>query len=59
MRIPNYFSKWFRIFGLMDDGWDFELWQSNRVKKIAWRAYRKGVADTKAKHEKSISKEVK
>ena len=47
MKIPKYFLKWFQFNGWMDDGWDMEPWQLRMVEEIAWRAYRKGVADTK------------
>uniref|UniRef100_A0A6H1ZA40 Uncharacterized protein n=1 Tax=viral metagenome TaxID=1070528 RepID=A0A6H1ZA40_9ZZZZ len=49
MKIPKYFTEWFRIWGWSDDGWNMELWQNSRILRIAWRSYRKGVLDTKMK----------
>ena len=54
MKIPNYFTGWFQFNGWMDDGWDMEIWQRLRIQRIAWRAYRKGVSDTKKKNNQSI-----
>ena len=48
MKIPKYFLEWFRSYGLLDDGWtDMGLGVQNRIKRIAWRAYRRGILDTK------------
>ena len=43
-KTPEYFRGWFRTYGLMDDNFD-----DVGVERIAWRAYRRGVADTKEK----------
>ena len=43
MRIPKWFEKWFGSYGIMDDATPF--WASGSVKRIAWRAYRKGKKD--------------
>ena len=54
--IPKYFSKWFRFRGILDDypyGADY-----HRTQRIAWRAYRKGVADTKAKFKEKLNQEL-
>ena len=46
MKIPKYFETWFNTFGIMDDyPGDTESW--NKMKRVAWRSYRKGVKDTK------------
>ena len=47
MKIPKYFLKWFQFNGWMNDGWDMEPWQLRMVEEIAWRSYRKGIADAK------------
>lgn len=51
MKIPNYFSKWFLTYGWLPGGWDMVKVPALQyaMKEVAWRAYRKGVADTKAK----------
>jgi len=50
MKIPKHFMKWFRIYGLMDDAPWIDLWEKRAIERIAWRAYRRGVADTKTKY---------
>jgi len=50
MKISKYFMEWFRIYGWLDDGWHCTDWQKLAVPRIAWRCYRKGVADTKKKY---------
>ena len=51
MKIPKHFMKWFKIYGLMDDAISEEgYWQQKRLERTAWRAYRRGVADTKKKY---------
>jgi len=50
MKIPKHFMKWFRIYGLMDDDISEDCWQQKRLERIAWRCYRKGIADTKKKY---------
>ena len=57
MRMSEQFIKWFQFNGWMDDGWNMEAWQRSRIEKIAWRSYRKGVADTKAKFNNSLNEE--
>jgi len=49
-KIPKHFMKWFNIYGIMDDDWCLEMWQLKRLERIAWRCYRKGIADTKKKY---------
>jgi len=49
-KIPKHFLEWLRIWGWMGDGWDMEMWKIRGIERIAWRAYRRGVADTKKKH---------
>ena len=48
MRIPAYFSKWYWIYGLLD-----ETFARSRgyhaAERIAWRAYRKGKRDERVK----------
>ncbi len=46
MRMPKYFCKWFN----RTVSKKFSLWERDGVKKVAYRAYRKGVADTKNKY---------
>ena len=58
MKIPKYFLEWFRSYGLLDDGWtDMGLGVQNRIKRIAWRAYRRGILDTKIKYDIPIPKD--
>ena len=48
MRMPYYFIEWFDRSGLLDDGWKgMDVWMINRIRRIAWRAYRKGAKDEK------------
>jgi len=42
--------RWFRIYGLMNDDIADSYWQVRKLEKIAWRCYRKGVADMKEKY---------
>ena len=45
MKIPEWFQKWYRLYGVMDDYLPCEYgWEGIR---IAWRAYRKGKKDSK------------
>ena len=50
MKIPKHFMGWFRIYGLMNDDIADSYWQVRKLEKIAWRCYRKGVADMKEKY---------
>ena len=42
-KIPKHFLEWLRVWGRRGDGFNME-------ERIAWRAYRRGVADTKKKY---------
>jgi len=41
--------KWLRVYGWMDDI-GMGSWEERAVERVAWRAYRRGVADTKKKY---------
>ncbi len=45
MKIPKWFEKWFKFYGIGDERID--ALPSFSVKRIAWRAYRKGKRDGK------------
>ena len=46
------FLKWYKEFGLMSDAWHaLELWQYNRIQRIAWRAYKRGRYDERRKND--------
>ena len=50
MHIPKYFIKWLRLHGYFDDLWSsLDMWQRHNIDRIAYRAYRKGRKDEKAK----------
>ncbi len=51
VKMPKYFKDWFRIMGLMDDNFDLI-----GIERIAWRAYKKGVRDTKKKQSSFLLK---
>jgi len=40
------FKEWFRVFGWMNDTWSgLESWQYQKIQRIAWRAYKRGMKD--------------
>ena len=43
MRIPKWFEKWFKLYGVGDERID--AMPRLPVRRIAWRAYRKGLRD--------------
>jgi len=49
MKIPEHFLEWLNHYGIMDDYiQDYVVY--DKVKRIAWRSYRKGRADYKKKY---------
>ena len=43
MRIPKWFEKWFKLYGIGNERID--ALPKLPVRRIAWRAYRKGKRD--------------
>jgi hypothetical protein len=50
MKYTKEFEKWFSAgYCTLDDGWPFEGWQHSKIKRIAYRAYKRGKTDQKRK----------
>ncbi len=49
MKIPKHFMIWFRRWGICGE-YGSNGRTCEKIERIAWRAYRKGVTDTKNKY---------
>lgn len=57
MKYPKKFEDWFNKYGMMDDSWQsLEPWQRERIKRIAYRAYRRGQMDRSTAIGKSLER---
>ena len=56
MKYTKDFEKWWNAgYGILDDGWTFEGWQRSRLKRIAYRAYKRGKNDKKKPQDRAGS----
>ena len=47
---PKWFIRWLQLYGLQDDGVADFLF-AMRIRRIAWRAYKKGRKDMRGKQD--------